>query len=49
MMSLSAAEREAMKRLEFETELGVRDNGHKGLSFGSLFKLLVSILTENGS
>ena len=47
--SLSAAEREAMKRLEFEPELGDRDNGHKGRSFGTLFKLLVSILTDNGS
>ena len=47
--SLNAAEREAMKRLEFEPELRDRGKRHKGLSFSTLFKLLASILTQNGS
>ncbi len=47
--SLNAAEWEAMKRLEFEPELKDRGKRHKGLSFGTLFKLLASILTQNGS
>jgi hypothetical protein len=47
--SLNAAEWEAMKRLEFEPELRDRGKRHKGLSFSTLFKLLASILTQNGS
>jgi hypothetical protein len=47
--SLNAAEWEAMKRLEFEPELRDRGKRHKGLSFGTLFKLWGSLLTENGS
>ena len=47
--SLDATEGEAMKRLEFEPELRDRCKRHKGLSIGTLFKLLASILTQNGS
>ncbi len=47
--SLNPTEREAMKRLEFEPELRDRCKRHKGLSIGTLFKLLASILTQNGS
>ena len=40
---------EAMKRLKIEPELRDRGKRQKGLSFGTIFKLLASILAWNGS